>query len=301
MSDPNFKPSPYEVIRMSTIRIECEVPNGVSAGTGFFWRTFECNGVYGEVIVTNKHVIKDATLGRLRFTLANANGRGPDMGNIFTLEIPEFEKLWIHHPDPKIDIAVLPAVPILAFAAKKTGRPIFVGSYGEELCPTDTQIHKMCGAEKVLIVGYPNGIWDHVNNQPVMRSGILASGYEYDWMGKPEFLVDAAIYSGSSGSPVFICDIGSVQTRDGTTMGASRILFLGVIHSTYLHTAEGIPEPAPIPTGKTMVSVPNNLGIAIKAEKVRELSAELNARMKAGDPLLIAKLQQTQEALALIP
>lgn len=79
--------------------------------------------------------------------------------------------------------------------------------------------------EKIVMVGYPNGIWDQRYNFPVFRSGVAATHYRYDWNGRPEFLIDCACFPGSSGSPVLICDVGQVHTKKGLQIGQSRLSF----------------------------------------------------------------------------
>ena len=52
----------------------------------------------------------------------------------------------------------------------------------------------MVGLEAIVMVGYPNGLWDKTNNLPIFRKGVLASDYKYDWNGKKEFLIDALCF-----------------------------------------------------------------------------------------------------------
>ena len=54
------------------------------------------------------------------------------------------------------------------------------------------------------MIGYPDGIWDSVNNLPVIRKGITATHPHISWNGKTEFLTDIASFPGSSGSPYFL-------------------------------------------------------------------------------------------------
>ena len=58
--------------------------------------------------------------------------------------------------------------------------------------------------EDITVVGYPDGIWDSYNNMPIVRKGITATSLQLDFNNEPKFLIDAAIYGGSSGSPVYI-------------------------------------------------------------------------------------------------
>ena len=59
---------------------------------------------------------------------------------------------------------------------------------------------------QVTMVGYPSGLWDSKNNYPIVRQGNIATPPNVDFNGKEEFLIDIALYPGSSGSPVFLID-----------------------------------------------------------------------------------------------
>lgn len=56
---------------------------------------------------------------------------------------------------------------------------------------------------KILFVGYPSAFYDKKNFLPVMRSGTIASIPRVDFNGEPSILLDAQVFPGSSGSPVF--------------------------------------------------------------------------------------------------
>lgn len=51
-----------EFVQHTTIRIETEIPNGISTGTGFFLslKNNKEDHTHVPVIVTNKHVVKNA-------------------------------------------------------------------------------------------------------------------------------------------------------------------------------------------------------------------------------------------------
>lgn len=126
------------------------------------------------------------------------------------------------------------------------------------------------------MVGYPNGIWDEVNNFPVFRRGVTASRPLRDWNGKPEFLIDAACFPGSSGSPVLLFDTHGYQNKKGTFFGASRIKLLGILYAGPQHTVTGEIQIVTVPTVQLPVAVspiPNNLGIIIKASKLTDFES----------------------------
>ena len=63
------------------------------------------------------------------------------------------------------------------------------------------------------------------------------------------------------------------RTRKGNYLGASRFKFLGVLYAGPQHTVEGEIQIVNVPVYQKPVSIagiPNNLGIVIKADRVRE-------------------------------
>lgn len=128
------------------------------------------------------------------------------------------------------------------------------------------------------MIGYPNGIWDATNNLPVIRKGTTATHANIPWNAKQEFLTDIASFPGSSGSPVFIANIGGYTDNKGNTyMGDHRIYLLGVHYAGARHTTTGelriVTAPdnnMPIP----VTEIPNNIGVAINSKEILELEKE---------------------------
>lgn len=261
--------SPAEQLAHSTVRIECEIGGGVGTGTGFFYSLDRNGDQHVPVIVTNKHVVSGARKGRFLLTL-----QGPDdlplVGSHRAFELDNFEQRWLPHPDSSVDLCVMPIAPLLA-EAEKANTKFFFSTLDKTLVPSAADVEDMVGLESVTMVGYPNGLWDRTNNLPIFRRGVLATDYKRDWNGKKEFLIDAACFPGSSGSPVLLFDIGAYQSRKGNFIGASRIKLLGVLYAGPQHTVEGDIQIVQVPTQQKAVSlagIPNNLGIIIKSEQL---------------------------------
>lgn len=265
----------FENLAMSTIRIECRLNNGdISTGTGFFFKFVEQGTDFVPAIITNKHVIEDAVEGKLFFTLSDKNGNPiHDQNHKFIIE--NFQRPWLEHPDPNIDLC---ALPINVFVKKMNEMNMnpYITFLDFSILPTPEDIEEMIGLERIVMVGYPNGLWDEKHNQPVFRNGILASHYKFDWNGKSEFVIDAGCFPGSSGSPVLIIDIGQVLTKRGFNIGESRIKLLGILYAGPVLSSDGSLEIIPTPTVNTIrtsTDIPINLGYVIKASKLREFNS----------------------------
>lgn len=265
------KLSPSEQLAYSTVRIECELQNGQSGtGTGFFFRFAESGGVHVPAIVTNKHVVAGAKKGRFIMTLSDGDGN-PIQQSHHAFIFDNFEHMWIPHPEGSVDLCAMPIAPLLE-AANKESKKLFYVSLDKSLTPSVAELEDMVLMEEITMVGYPNGIWDQVNNMPIFRRGITATHPNLDYNGKPEFLIDAACFPGSSGSPVFLYNqVGYATKSGGMTIGPGRIKLLGVLYAGPQHTVSGEVRVITIPTQNVPIAVstiPNNLGMVIKASKL---------------------------------
>lgn len=268
--------SASEQITYSTVRIECDYNDGTSGtGTGFFFQFLkdETTGSHVPVVITNKHVINQSIKGRLIFTKANSNNEPLDTQH-YQVYFDNFETFWRKHPDIDVDLCAMPIAPFLT-EANKSEEKLFYISLDKSLIPTSQQLSDFSALEEILMVGYPNGIWDNVNNKPILRKGVTATHPNFDYCGKKEIMIDAACFPGSSGSPVFIFNEGGYRDKRGNMyMGASRVILLGVLYAGPQHTAQGDIQIVNVPTGQrpiTISKIPNNLGLIIKAERILEL------------------------------
>lgn len=202
-----------EQLMHSTVRLECDQKNGDrSTGTGFFF-SFTVNGGFIPVIITNKHVIENSLIGTFVLTKKDKNDN-PILGSHETFTLPNFESLWIKHPDPTVDLAVFPIAPLLN-QAKNREIDIYLMPFQESIIPTQDVLDNLSGIENVTMIGYPNGIWDQKNNMPIIRRGITATSPKYNYNDLPIFVIDCACFPGSSGSPVFIFDQGGYMDAQG--------------------------------------------------------------------------------------
>lgn len=243
------------------------------SGTGFFYEHHLTDGRRVLFVVTNKHVVKDQEQGLITFLMANKDAQ-PDLGRSFGMRVDDFERVWFGHPDSDIDIAICPALPLITAVRQESGGDVFLRAVGSELIPSTEELSQLDAIESVTFVGYPNGIWDAKNFLPVARRGTTASPISVDFGGTPRFVIDASVFGGSSGSPVFILSSGMVSDRRGNTVtGGQRLLFVGVVAAVFTRTDLNQIVPMPIPTNVRPMAQHLemlDLGIVFKARTVVE-------------------------------
>lgn len=263
-----------EQLYFSTLRIETQDMSGNSySGTGFFFNYKLDEKKVIPIIITNKHVVKGMAIGMFRLTKADLNGE-PVYKDHYQIQIGQFEKQWIFHPDESVDLCIFPLAQIVNIAAAQ-GISLFYKTFDESLIPNKEQQNSLDAVEEILMVGYPNGLWDSVNNMPLVRKGITATDIKLDYEGRKEFIIDAACFPGSSGSPVLICDVGGYRDKQGNlNWGCSRVFLLGILYAGPQLTVTGEIKVETIPNIQQKICaishIPNNLGYIIKAERIMD-------------------------------
>lgn len=272
-----------EQLTHSTVRIETVQSDGsVCTGTGFYMNFLQKEDECIPVIVTNKHVVHDAIVGKFHVTAATEAGL-PDSGNHQQFQIQGFERQCVKHPDPDVDLAAFLIGPLVN-KVQHSGDRLFYIPLLTEIIPSDSDRDDYSAMEDIIMVGYPNGIWDAKNNLPVIRKGITATHPAVYWNDNPEFLTDIASFPGSSGSPVFLANLGGYMDKKGNTyMGRHRIRLLGVHYAGAMHTASGEIEIVTAPTVNKPVpitQIPNNIGVVINSKEILVLEKAVEEALR---------------------
>lgn len=256
-----------------TVRIEIidKKATFLGSGTGFFFDIVEGEKVHS-FLITNKHVIEGNK--RLRFLVHRAKEDGEvDGGQTFGITI-ESEHQWILHPDKNVDLAAYPLTEFIK-NTQQIGLTPFIRKFTSSLIPNRKEIINFNSIENILMIGYPNSLWDRMHKLPLIRHGVTASDPKIDFNWKSEFVIDAACFPGSSGSPVIIYRPGT-WIKQGDSHFKTTVFFLtGVLYAGPQHTAKGDIVIKEIPLKADMegfMHIPNNLGFVIKSEKLLDFA-----------------------------
>ncbi len=260
-----------EQLLYTVVRIETFYPDGSQGtGTGFIFQ-YTLQDVGYVFLVTNKHVVANAQRGSLIFTQAQ-DGKAI-MGTGYRLDIAQFSDMWTGHPSPEVDVAIAPFVPLVQHIQEQ-GITIFFRSIDSTLIPPADVLDSLDALEEIVFVGYPNGIWDNTNLLPIFRKGTTATPVMVDFQGQKQFLIDASVFPGSSGSPVFLYNSGAYTNKNGGTAIGTRILFLGIVASVFFLQEVNQIQMVTLPTANIPVAMSRqmiDLGLVFKASTILEV------------------------------
>lgn len=233
-SNPQNSPTPTTFVsdaKKAIVVVHTECESGDIAGTAFFVgltdpRVPDSSFVY---LVTNKHValphIEDGhpcqiTKQQLQMTLKAANPSDGAKNYFVNVTTP-----WLFHPDPSVDLAVLPYAP---------DQNIFdYRVFSSSMLAASSTIteQRISEGDPVFYIGYFYQLPGARHIQPIMRQGIVAMMPDepvITTLKKPGlgYLADAHVFGGNSGSPMFI-NLGGI--RNGSLSLGMGYKILGVV------------------------------------------------------------------------
>lgn len=234
-----------------TAKIDIEPPDAPkSVGTGFFYDAPLNDGTADKImlLISNRHVFGDPQ-GKLTISLNRKKEDDmPDFGNTMKFGPLGFEQVYFAHPNPEVDLACIVVTDITLLGA-------FHKAINDDSLRS-INYNEFAAGSNVIFVGYPENRYDVVNNLPLIRRGSIASMPNVDFNGRGQIVIDAQIFPGSSGSPVFVSWGGQYS-------------LLGVVSQTMSRHSQLQTLPANIlSVGVEQIL---GLGIVIKQRHVREL------------------------------
>jgi hypothetical protein len=237
-----------------------------SIGTAFVFTVQRGQSTYYPYIVTNRHVIS----GSKEFTISFNTGSYDqvELGKVASMTFQIMESQWSFHKDPSVDLAAFP-IGYMISEFQKRGHLIFFRTLSPDMIPTDENLKTIDAVEDVLLIGYPNGLFDPVHWLPIVRKGISATPITVDFAGNPEFLIDASIFPGSSGSPVFLYKPTLSAQRSDESTRADLLLFLGVVSKVFTRRENTTIEAIHVPGIYSVQMI--DIGVVVKAKCIQEL------------------------------
>ncbi|MBI5466031.1 MAG: trypsin-like peptidase domain-containing protein [Candidatus Kerfeldbacteria bacterium] len=194
-----------EQVFLNTVLIE-NLTDG-EFGTGFLVQKKVDDTKVKHLLFSNKHVFwgkkdKDNKTAskKIRITFHKKENDGSyRLGNVNKAEINIYrgEDYYYEHPEQQTDVACINV---------SNAYNLFpVGMRSLELDKfIDFNFTDIFAGQRIIFVGYPKGFFDDLNFLPVARCGSIASIPAVDFRGKKQLLIDAQVFPGSSGSPVFV-------------------------------------------------------------------------------------------------
>ena len=264
-------PTPFKQLLYTAVRLETKFRDGSSgAGTSFVFRDAASPAGQDLFLVSNKHVVAGAEEAYLYFTEKNADNQ-PIVGTPFFLQNSMFWMQWHGHPDVNIDVSVMPLSWQLDLIAKDGKRAFLNPVTLDDVAPPSV-FENLDVTAAVMFVGFPNGMFDEKHYLPIFRRGYVATSPDRDFNGAPVFLIDASVFPGSSGSPVF-------TVGDSLAGGTPALKLLGVVAAVYTQPTDGHiswyaapTNQVPVPTVDQMI----DLGVVFKVKCIRETIASFH-------------------------
>lgn len=272
-----------ENLNFTVLRVVATHQDGsAQIGTGYICLVELTDTITTQVLITNRHVVEGANALLFDVHLASESEEAPDTETAqINLSLSDTFAL-VHPACDLVAILVSPAINKVAAARQ---RKIFLAGLPRSIFLTDEAAPTLDLVEPITMVGYPSGLWDEQNKLPLFRRGYTASHPAIDFNGKPEFSVDIAVFSGSSGSPVFLIEQGLLFNKGDTAWSPKqRFFFLGTLWGGPRMTEKGEIKIVPVPTGGSAhveTGVRMHLGWVIKAKETTSLLDQVRSHLLA--------------------
>ncbi|RFD33861.1 serine protease [Pseudomonas sp. GL93] len=269
------------ILDTTTALIETTEAGGASRGTGFMFAINMGENDIAPLLITNKHVLKDAKKLSIKFSLSSLSDHTQKIGIAEYILQEGLNSIVFEHPDSDIDLA---AINIAALLQNLTDSGYSGhGNMFSENDIAEKEILSTLGlAETVVMVGYPTGLSDEKHNLPIIRQGTLASDPKIDFNGRRHFVIDCACFPGSSGSPVVLKETQSIHEDQGNLIFKRRPnKLIGILYAGPIHTSKGKIVIRNIPSNAddfAQVDHMINLGYVIPAKHILALKNMMTLR-----------------------
>jgi len=186
----------------------------VGSASGFFFRH---NSI--KYLATNRHVVIDEDDNFFPDTLVvTLHLDREQLDKNCSVQITLYEQgnpLWKQHPSYGTNCCDVVLLPLNPATLKTNNIKLFNSSSITFIASEIINKRPVNPFGDVVVVGYPLGFHDELNNLPVYRRASIGSAYGINFGGLPYFLIDANLHQGTSGSPVVNSHHTLFKERDG--------------------------------------------------------------------------------------
>lgn len=212
-----------EKMMFSTVRL---VRKDGTSGTGFFFN-YKIGEKIVPVLITNQHVLNDNPKESMTFQLHLCDSQNQEEALDQSFSVT-YNTAWMFHSSQ--DLCFTFVNPLFEEVKRLTGKNVYSVPLAEDIIYDQYKLEGLSALEHVVMVGYPNGLWDTIHNYPLFRNGYTAAHPAYDFNRKSVGVVDMACFEGSSGSPIFILDeTGYIEKTSNIFQFKNRLIFLGIL------------------------------------------------------------------------
>jgi S1-C subfamily serine protease len=183
----------------------------VPEASGFMYGRFlskldEGHNNYATYLVTNRHVVEEHSVntgGGPLWVRFNLNTPGSAKEYDIPLINAQGSPAWHFHPNPSVDIAVIPINP--QFLRDQGARFMVFRSDLDALSKAKAKEKDLSEGDGVFVLGFPMGLVGQREDYVIVRAGVIARVRDVlDSPGPGSFLIDSFIFPGSSGGPVIL-------------------------------------------------------------------------------------------------
>lgn len=238
--------------------------NVIGTGLLFHYKEMPC-------LVTAKHVVIDDSDELAKNTFVSINLTG---GSVAHIPLDDFEKIhpdwkWQFHSKKDVDLAIVPFGVAKEMDIRTVGHDLF------------ERFEDVLEGDEIFFLGFPLGITSEKKVAPLVRGGIVSLKSE-----NQTILIDATVFPGNSGSPVFLKP-SIVDFKTGNIGKVTQAKFLGII-SAYIPYVDTAISPQ---TGRRRISFEENSGLAVvhSSDQVWEICE--NAEFQKSYALLNSKFK----------